>query len=231
MIAILVILAFVAAWNIAPMLMLCTLPIPWRHKLRGCKSFANAAPARPSGAAARSTRPRRRAICAAADWVGRRIAAALGTLVGQRRQYQRRSSSPRHICRHARGPRSVLLRAGPPPRSFHARWCGWACATGPVRSPQCFGRKLTPAEVQDADTWGDETIGKAKEGWCVRRGGPLYQLYIIRKIGPLCLRVHYGHKLNHARIWGRPAMVVNISFSLVRWKGRHELHKKGRRRD
>ena len=76
-----------------------------------------------------------------------------------------------------------------------------------------FGRKLTPAEVQDADTWGDETIGKAKEGWCVRRNGPLYQLYIIRKIGPLCLRVHYGHKLNHARIWGRPAMVVNISLA------------------
>ena len=64
-----------------------------------------------------------------------------------------------------------------------------------------------------------QLIGKAKEGWCVRRNGPLYQLYIIRKIGPLCLRVHYGHKLNHARIWGRPAMVVNISFSLVRWKG------------
>ena len=33
-------------------------------------------------------------------------------------------------------------------------------------------------------SWGDESIGKTKEGWCVRRNGPLYQLYIIRKIGP-----------------------------------------------
>ena len=105
------------------------------------------------------------------------------------------------------------------PRSFHARWVWLGLRNRASALAAMLGRKLTPAEVQDADTWGDESIGKTKEGWCVRRNGPLYQLYIIRKIGPLCLRVHYGHKLNHARIWGRPAMVVNISFSLVRWKG------------
>ena len=37
------IIILIVAWNMAPMLMLCALPIPWRHKLRGCKSFANAA--------------------------------------------------------------------------------------------------------------------------------------------------------------------------------------------
>ena len=107
-------------------------------------------------AAARSTRPCRRAICAAADWVGAESLPRWARWWDNDVSINGDHQVPATLCRHARGPRSVLLRAGPPPRSFHARWCGWACATGPVRSPQCLARKLTPAEVQDADTWGDE---------------------------------------------------------------------------
>ena len=44
MIAILATLAFVAAWNIAPMFMLFALPIPLRHKLRGGFETAHPAP-------------------------------------------------------------------------------------------------------------------------------------------------------------------------------------------
>ena len=191
----------------------CTLPIPWRHKLRGCKSFANAAlrgllvlppdllP--PSSCHLRCGRlggaPNR--LLRWARWWDNDVSISGDHQV------------PAHTCRHAPEARATYYAPGHHPRSFHARWIWLGLRNRASALAAMFGRKLTPAEVQDADTWGDETIGKAKEGWCVRRNGPLYQLYIIRKIGPLCLRVHYGHKLNHARIWGRPAMVVNISFS------------------
>jgi hypothetical protein len=73
------------------------------------------------------------------------------------------------------------------PRSFHARWVWLGLRNRASALAAMLGRKLTPAEVQDADTWGDETIGKTKEGWCVRRNGPLYQLYIIRSALCACV--------------------------------------------
>ena len=171
MIAILVILAFVAAWNIAPMLMLCTLPIPWRHKLRGCKSLPM-----PHCAAFWCCRPiyspRRRAICAAADWVGRRIAAALGTLVGQRRQYQRRSSSPRHNLQTRQRPaqRATTRRATTRAASMPAG-CGWACATGPVRSPQCLAASSRPPKCRTRTPGATKPSARPKKaGACAATG-------------------------------------------------------------
>lgn len=121
-------LAAIAAWNLAPMLMLCALPIPARHKLRGSASLLRAA---------------------------------------------------------ARG----LL--------------------------------MLPADLIDADTWGDPATNRDHAGWCVRRNGPVYQLGIVRPIGAgLCLRVNSGHKLDLVRRWGRDvAMVVCITASVLRFKG------------
>ena len=167
MIAILVILAFVAAWNIAPMLMLCTLPIPWRHKLRGCKSFANAALrgllVLPPDLLAPVVVP---FALRQIGW-GAESLATLGALVGQRRQYQRRSSSPRHTCRHARGRAALLLRAGPPPAPSAPDGSGWACATGPVRSPQCLAASSRPLKFRTRTPGATKPSAKAKEGWCV----------------------------------------------------------------
>ena len=180
MIAILVIPHFVAAWNIAQ----CSCsapPIPWRHKLRAAR-VCQRRTARPSGAAARSTRPRRRAICAAADGWGAE-SLALGALVGQRRRVSTATIKSRYVGRlRQKLARSVLLRAWPPPAQLPRPMDLAGPARNPVRSPQC-GRKLTPAEVQDAGHLG-ATKPSAKRGLVRARNGPLYQLYIIRKIGP-----------------------------------------------
>ena len=230
MIAILVILAFVAAWNIAPMLMLCTLPIPWRHKLRGCKSFANAA------LRGLLVLPPDLLAPVVVPFALRQIGWGAESLPRWARWWDNDVSIngdhqvPATLADTPEAAQRATTRR-PPPAQLP---CPLGVA-GPAQQGQCARRNAWP-QAHARRSSGRGHLGRRnhrqdKEGWCVRRNGPLYQLYIIRKIGPLCLRVHYGHKLNHARIWGRPAMVVNISFSLVRWKGRHELHKKGRRRD
>lgn len=212
-------LALVVAWNMAPMFMLCALPIPWRHKLRGCKSFANAA------LRGLLVLPPDLLAPLVVPFALRQIGWGAESLPRWARWWDNDVSIngdhqvPATLADTPEARAACYYAPGHHPRSFHARWVWLGLRNRASALAAMLGRKLTPAEVQDADTWGDESIGKTKEGWCVRRNGPLYQLYIIRKIGPLCLRVHYGHKLNHARIWGRPAMVVNISFSLVRWKG------------
>lgn len=230
-------LALVLTWNLAPVLMLCSLPIPTRHKLRGSISLLRAA-ARgllmlPADLLAPLVVPiallqtprTANALPRWARWWDNDVSInGDGWAVLRAGQWVRVQGDelPGEVAVPYTDPAytgDAYYATGHHPRSFHARWVWLGLRNRASALAVMLGRKLTPAEFQDADTWGDESIGKTKEGWCVRRNGPLYQLYIIRKIGPLCLRVHYGHKLNHARIWGRPAMVVNISASLVRWKG------------
>ena len=162
-------LALVVAWNLAPMLMLCALPILVRHKLRGCKSFAGSA-LRGLLVLPPDLLAPGRAICAAPDRLGCRIVARWARWWDNDVSINGDHQVPSHTCRHARGPRSVLLRR-PPPAQL-PRPVGVAGLRNRASAlAAMLGRKLTPAEVQDADTWGDETIGKAKEGWCVRRNG------------------------------------------------------------
>lgn len=72
----------------------------------------------------------------------------------------------------------------------------------------------------DRDVWGDPLVGRDHAGWTLNRKGDVYQLYIVRRLGSkLCLRINFGHKIWAVGDGRQTAMVVNICFSILRWKG------------
>jgi hypothetical protein len=104
-------------------------------------------------------------------------------------------------------------------RSFWARyvWLGWRNRASYLAL--LMGYRYKPGEKEDSQRWGDAATGRDHEGWCVTRCSKLYQLYMIRRVGAMCIRVNYGHKV-WADVGNRPvAMVVNITFSMISWKG------------
>lgn len=104
-------------------------------------------------------------------------------------------------------------------RGFWARyvWLGWRNRASYLAL--LMGHRYLPGEKEDSERWGDPATGRDHEGWCVTRCAKLYQLYMVKRLGPMCIRVNYGHKV-WADVGNRPvAMVVNISFSLISWKG------------
>lgn len=106
------------------------------------------------------------------------------------------------------------------PRSFWARyvWLGWRNRASKLA--QQLGHTWQPGEKEDNQTWGDPKTGRDHEGWAVNRKGDVYQLYVVKKIGPLCYRLNWGHKVWPLEGDDRPiANVVNISFSLLKYKG------------
>lgn len=104
-------------------------------------------------------------------------------------------------------------------RSFWARyvWLGWRNRASYLGL--LMGYRYLPGEKEDTQRWGDPATGRDHAGWCLTRCAHLYQLYLVKRVGPMCIRVNFGHKV-WADVGNRPvAMVVNISFSLISWKG------------
>lgn len=103
------------------------------------------------------------------------------------------------------------------PRSFYARFVWLALRNrASYLAAQLGAAADLSAPVQ---SWGNTDVGRSIEGWGLMENAGAYQLIAARKLGPLCLRTNYGHKVNH-HYMGRPRMpVVNVTFSLLRWKG------------
>lgn len=214
-------LALIVAWNIAPVLMLCALPIPMRHKLRGSVSLLWAACkglfVLPADLLAPLVVPvallftprEADSLPRWARWWDNDV-----SINGDHQVPAPLEDTPeiRAACYYAPGHH---------PRSFYARWVWLGLRNRASALSVALGHKMRPHEWTDADTWGDDTINRSRAGWCVRRNGGVYQLSIVRPIGAgLCLRVNTGHKLELVRRHNRSvAMVVNISVSILSWKG------------
>lgn len=215
-------LALVVAWNAAPMLMLCTLPIPWRHKLRGCKSFA--------GSALRGllVLPPDLLAPLVVPFALRQIGWGAESLPRWARWWDNDVSIngdhqvPATLADTPEARAACYYAPGHHPRSFHARWVWLGLRNRASALAVSLGKSIPTSDLlSDADTWGDPATNRNHAGWLVLRNGPVYQLIIVKRISSgLCLRVNYGHKLNLVRAHGREvAMVINISISVLSWKG------------
>ena len=215
-------LALVVAWNISPVVMLCALPIPARHKLRGsisllwaaCKGLlvlpANLLAPVVVPVALMFTPREANSLPKWAAWWNNDV-----SINGDHQVPAPLDDSPeiRAACYYAPGHH---------PRSFYARWVWLGLRNRASALAVSLGKSIpTPDLLSDADTWGDPATNRNHAGWLVLRNGPVYQLIIVKRISSgLCLRVNYGHKLNLVRAHGREvAMVINISISVLSWKG------------
>lgn len=105
------------------------------------------------------------------------------------------------------------------PRSFWARFVWLGFRNRASRLSQMLG--YTHKEGDTREQFGDPKTGRDHEGWALNRAGDVYQVYLVKKLGPLCVRINYGYK-----VWGilgdgrKTANVVNISFSLISWTGK-----------
>lgn len=106
-------------------------------------------------------------------------------------------------------------------RGFWARyvWLGWRNRAS--RLSQILGHTWQPGEYDDCESWGDPATGRNHEGWVLNRRGPRWQIYLVKRVTDgLCFRHNYGFK-----VWSgygdqrAITNVVNISASVVRWRG------------
>lgn len=213
-------LAAIAAWNLAPVLMLWALPIPARHKLRGSVSFMRSAC---SGLLALLPNMLAPVVVPVALLFTPRSANALPrwaawwdndvSINGDRMVPAPLEDTPevRAACYWAPGHH---------PRSFYARWVWLGLRNRASALAVLLGHTMRPEELADREHWGDTATNRDHEGLLLRRMGGVYQLTMVRRLGALCLRINYGHKLDLVEKHGRAsAMVVNISASVLSWKG------------
>ncbi len=102
------------------------------------------------------------------------------------------------------------------PRSFWARfvWLGLR-----NRASALALQLGHPADYsKPVEMWGDDATGRSRAGWVLRHHNGVYQLHATRRLGAVCLRMNYGHKINFTTM-GRPVMpVVCIAVSALSWK-------------
>ena len=102
------------------------------------------------------------------------------------------------------------------PRSFYARWVWLGLRNRASALALRLGHPADPA--QPLELWGNDATGRSVEGWVLRHHNGAYQLHATRRMGGLCLRTNYGHKINFAQLH-RPVMpVVCIAISAISWK-------------
>lgn len=107
------------------------------------------------------------------------------------------------------------------PRSKWARYVWLGLRNRASLCAQDLGYKYAEGENKaPREVWGDITIGRDKEGWNVNRLNDLYQICIIKRLGPVCIRINYGYKIWFKGNDDPAAAVVNISFSLISWTGK-----------
>jgi hypothetical protein len=210
------ILLIILAWNLAPLVLLAALPLPAPHKRRAALSLLQAAG---------------KGLMVLLPDLLAPVVVPIALLQTKRED--------EHLPRWARWwdndvsingdwPQyldpayagDTYYAPGHHPRSFWARyvWLGWRNRASWLS--QRLGHRWKVAEYHDAQSWGDPLTGGDHEGWAVHRRGRVYQLYAIKRLGRLNLRINWGHKVWAGAGDGRPvANIVNITFSLKRAKG------------
>lgn len=204
------------AWNLAPLLVVMVLPgVPVDHKARACASLLW------SGV---------KGLAVVIPSLLAPVVVPIALLFTHRfddhlpalfrwwdNDVSINGDRPEYWPAHYRG---TTYYADAHPRSFWARyiWLGWRNRASWLA--QRLGYLYQPGDLQDRETWGDRKTGRDHAGWALNRVADVYQLYMVWPIGlRLCLRTNVGHK-----IWSgydnRPrAMVINITASVLSWKG------------
>ena len=102
------------------------------------------------------------------------------------------------------------------PRSRWARWVWLGLRNRASALAVQLGHPTDYAKP--VEVWGDPATGRSREGWVLRHHNGAYQLHATRRLGPVCLRTNYGHKVDFTT-WQRPVMpVVCIAISALSWK-------------
>lgn len=201
-------------WNVAPILVLWTRPgIPARHKARGTVSL----------------------IGAALKGLLVVIPSALAPFVVPLAllQTKREAEFLPHWARWWDNDVSIngdqpegaetYYAPGHDRRSFWARyvWLGWRNRASHLALILGHRWNIYTREYDDSQSWGDPGIGRDTHGgWVVNRRGSVYQMYAIKKVGKLCLRLNFGHKVWSGAGDKRPvANVVNIALTVLPWRG------------
>lgn len=106
------------------------------------------------------------------------------------------------------------------PRSDWARYVWLGLRNRGSWLKQKLGCTWGPTDNATRKTWGDAEVGRDREGCQVNFCAGRYQLYIVRRLGSrLCLRINYGYKVWPQHDGRAVANVVNISASVLRWRG------------
>lgn len=107
------------------------------------------------------------------------------------------------------------------PRSFIARYIWLGLRNRASLLAKKLGYEYNADSSTDRDTWGDPLVSRQHVGKALYRCGSAYQFYSVSKLGSkFCIRRNTGFK-----VWGKqdyesgPAMVVNITFSIMGWEG------------
>ncbi|QIL80813.1 hypothetical protein G7047_29385 [Diaphorobacter sp. HDW4A] len=103
------------------------------------------------------------------------------------------------------------------PRSYWARlvWLGWRNRASWLAA-QLGVKSDLAGPVQ---SWGNTDAGREIEGWYLLENAGVYQFFRSKRLGKFCLRTNYGYKVNHQYMGRARLPVVNVTFSLLRWKG------------
>ncbi|MBF5003374.1 DUF7338 family protein [Diaphorobacter caeni] len=103
------------------------------------------------------------------------------------------------------------------PRSFWARfvWLGWRNRASWLAAQLGVKSDLS-APVK---CWGNPDAGREIEGWYLLENAGVYQFFRSKRRGNFCVRTNYGYKVNHQYMGRARLPVVNVTFSLLRWKG------------
>ena len=225
-------LSFALAWFLVPVLAVLALPgVPWQHRRKAAVSFLSAFPRGilvvPVALLAPFVVPIALLFTKRSDdrlprlfrWWDNDVSingdAALTWSTNPATGYDEPDRVPdedtpavRALCYYAKGHH---------PRSFWARyvWLGLR-NRGSYLAAQLGVKSDLPAVVQ---CWGNTDAGRSMEGCGLMANGGAYQLIASQKIGKLCARVNYGFKVNHHYMGRARLPVVNVTISLLSWKG------------
>lgn len=210
MIALLCLLIVLLAWNIAPLLMVLITPIPWAHKAKAIPCFIGA------GAKCMLVMP----VSLLAPLI---VPIAL---IFTKREDNKLPSLFRwwdndvSINGDQVEGADTYYALGHDRRSFYARYVWLGLRNRASKLAQDLGYEWQIGDQNDREHWGDPLTGRDHSGWTVNRCADVYQLYICQRLSSkLCLRINYGYKVWAGYDQRQRANVVNITFSVLSWKG------------
>jgi hypothetical protein len=222
-------LALVALWNIAPIVVVWCLPVPTRHKLGAARCFLEAAAKGVVDIIPNLTAPVVVPIALLfCKWESEKLPRLFWwwdnnvSMNGDNADWQVVDGVPQPAPYPLEDTPEVRAKnywlKGHHPRSFLSRYVWLGLRNRGSKLSEALGVSLAPRD-HDRELWGTDPIGQGVQGWALYRAGDAYQLHWIKKAGPLEFRASTGYKIWARNQWGvARASVTNITISARRWK-------------
>lgn len=210
MITLLIVAALIVLWNFIPDLIVACLPVPAVDKLDAYKSFADSA---------------WRGLVTLPVVLSSPIVVTIALMFTKRNDDQLpalfrwwdndvsiNGDLPAYWPIEYTGP---TYYSASEPRSYKARWIWLVLRNRASWLSQKLGKVIH--DTDERTSWGDVATETDHEGWTLRRAaGHVYQLVVIKKLGPVVLRVNYGFKVGQYAVpTAVQANVVNITASIL----------------